>query len=91
MIETEMIDKLYLELSQVTRAKTAREIELERIIRRQKESHASIMMVLKEGPTDAGMAGCIKQCDDFVAEANRALGIDDLRGSDPDDSDIYGD
>lgn len=28
-METEMIDKLYLELSQVTNAKTEREIELE--------------------------------------------------------------
>lgn len=89
-METEMIDRLYLELSQVAKAKTKRELELERALTRQLQSHASIQLVLSEGATDAGLASCIKQCDDFVAEAKRALGIDDLRGSDPDDPDIYG-
>ena len=32
-METEVIDKLFLELSQVTKAKTAREIELEELLR----------------------------------------------------------
>lgn len=89
-METEAIDRLFLELSQFTTAKTKREVELERLLKRQLESHASIQMVLQGPPTEAGMAGCIKQCDDFVAEAKRGLGIDDLRGSDPDDPDIYG-
>jgi hypothetical protein len=89
-METETIDRLFLELSQVTKAKTARELELEKVLKRQLESHASIGMVLSEGATAAGLAGCIKQCDGFVAEAKRALGICDLRGSDPDDPDIYG-
>lgn len=90
-METEVIDKLFLELSQVTKAKTARELALEKALTRQMQSHASICLVLTEGATEAGLAGCIKQSRDFVAEASRALGIDDLRGSDPDDSDIYGD
>jgi adenosine deaminase len=89
-METETIDKLFLELSQVTKAKTERELALEKSLKRQLESHDSIAMVLRGPPSDHGLAKCIEQCDDFVAEAKRALGIDDLRGSDPDDPDIYG-
>lgn len=46
---------------------------LEKALRRQAESHASIGMVLKGGPTDAGMLGCMKQCDEFAAEAHVVL------------------
>jgi anti-sigma factor RsiW len=90
-METETIDKLFLELSQVTTAKTKRESELERALKRQGESHASIAMVLRGPPTDAGMRGCIKQCDEFRGEANRALGIKPERTEwDRDDPDIHG-
>lgn len=33
-METEMIDKLFLELSQVSKAKTERELQLERLLKR---------------------------------------------------------
>lgn len=89
-MELGTINKLYLELSQVATAKTQRELELERFVKRQVESHESIAMVLRGPPTEVGMAKCIEQCDDFAAEGKRAIGIDDLRGSDPDDPDIYG-
>lgn len=54
--------------------KTKREIQLERALKRQGESHASIALVLRGPPTEAGMAGCIAQCDEFLAEAHDVLG-----------------
>jgi len=73
-MEFDIVNKLYLELSQVATAKTKRELELERALKRQSESHASIACCLRGGATDAGMTGCIKQCDQFVSEAHEILG-----------------
>ncbi len=57
-----------------TKAKTKREADLERLLQRQAESHSSIGMVLQGPPTDAGLQGCIRQCNEFVTEAHAALG-----------------
>lgn len=90
-MDTEMIDKLFLELSQFTTAKTNRQLELERLLKRSAESHASIALVLRDGATVLGMQSCIAQCDQCCSEANAALRIKPERTlEDRDDEDIHG-
>lgn len=72
-METETLDRLFLELSQVTTAKTKRESDLERALNRQSQSHKSIAMVLRGPPTEGGMESCITQCDKLAAEADETL------------------
>lgn len=69
--ETEAISKLLRELSQAP--KTPRELALERALRRQAESHQSIGVVLRGPATEAGIRGCIAQCDQFTTEAHVLL------------------
>lgn len=48
-METETLDKLFLELSQVTKAKTAREIQLERALADANGMCRSTMMIVERG------------------------------------------
>jgi hypothetical protein len=72
-MNTETIDKLFLELAQFTQAKPGIVVALERMLRRQIQSHESLAICLRGPPTEAGLQSCIKQCDQMAKEGNGFL------------------
>lgn len=87
-MELETIDKLFLELSQVSRARTQRELtqlhlinKLVTALQRQKDSHDSIAMLMDSVPSDLGLKSVRQQSRKFADEARSLLdGLDGVRG-----------
>lgn len=75
-METETIDKLYLELSQFTRAKTRRELTLEKSLNAARNALLHIETELTSGrsPNGVDAAALAKLCKDVLMNTRGATG-----------------
>lgn len=69
--ETETVDRLFLELSQFTRAKTAKEVHLETMLRRANDVLRSAMSIAKRNGECVNWDGFNKQVEKVLIEQHQ--------------------